>query len=144
MRCADYRGNRSQVWTEFIATAAPIRQQVSALLHEGAGYDIAPREKTPLAKTVRTCQQLLNVESALWRFVTTKGIEPTNNAAICQKLAAGSAHVVVNYASSPEAANQLADQIQAAGGKAITIEANMNDAAQIMNLFEEAESRRNH
>jgi len=50
-------------------------------LEEGAGYDIAQREKTPLAKTVRTCQQLLKVETALWTFVTTEGIEPTNNAA---------------------------------------------------------------
>ncbi|MGH2413309.1 MAG: IS66 family transposase [Microcystaceae cyanobacterium] len=66
---------------EFITAVAPIQQQVYALLCEGAGYDIAPQEKTPLAKTVRTCQQLLKVESALWRFVTTEGIEPTNNAA---------------------------------------------------------------
>lgn len=51
------------------------------LLREGAGYEIAPKEKTPLAKTVRTCQQLLKIEPTLWTFVTTKGIEPTNNAA---------------------------------------------------------------
>lgn len=42
---------------------------------------IAPAEKTPLAKTVRTCQQLLQVEPALWTFVETLGVEPTNNAA---------------------------------------------------------------
>lgn len=41
----------------------------------------APQEKTPLAKTVRTCQQLLKVEAALWTFVMTEGIEPTNNPA---------------------------------------------------------------
>lgn len=59
----------------------PIRHQFHQLLTEGAGYDIAPKEKTPLAKTVRTCQQLLKVEPALWTFVTTEGVEPTNNAA---------------------------------------------------------------
>lgn len=66
---------------EFIAAVVPIQQQVHHLLLEGAGYDIAKSEKTPLAKTVRTCQQLLKVEAALWTFVTTEGIEPTNNAA---------------------------------------------------------------
>jgi transposase len=34
-----------------------------------------------LAKTVRTCRQLLSVESAMWLFATTPGLEPTNNAA---------------------------------------------------------------
>lgn len=66
---------------EFITCVAPIQQQVHTLLSEGADYDIAEGEKTPLAKTVRTCRQLLKVESALWTFVTTEGIEPTNNAA---------------------------------------------------------------
>ncbi|KYC38613.1 hypothetical protein WA1_36135 [Scytonema hofmannii PCC 7110] len=32
-------------------------------------------------KTVRTCRQLLKVEKAMWLFVTTEGVEPTNNAA---------------------------------------------------------------
>lgn len=66
---------------EFVTLVVPIQQQVHILIEEGAGYDIADGEKTPLAKTVRTCQQLLKVESALWTFVTTEGIEPTNNAA---------------------------------------------------------------
>jgi transposase len=34
-----------------------------------------------LSKTVRTCRQLLKVESAMWLFVTTVDVEPTNNAA---------------------------------------------------------------
>lgn len=66
---------------EFAALVVPIQQQIHSLLSEGASYDIARDEKTPLAKTVRTCQQLLKVESALWTFVTTEGVEPTNNAA---------------------------------------------------------------
>jgi transposase len=66
---------------EFITVATSIQQQVHTLLEQGAGYDITDAQKTPLAKTVRTCQQLLKVESALWTFVTTDGIEPTNNAA---------------------------------------------------------------
>jgi transposase len=66
---------------EFAALVAPIQQQIHDLLTEGASYDIARDEKTPLAKTVRTCGQLLKVESAFWTFVTTPGVEPTNNAA---------------------------------------------------------------
>jgi transposase len=66
---------------EFAVLVVPIQQQIHDLLIEGASYDIARDEKTPLAKTVRTCQQLLKVESALWTFVTTEAVEPTNNAA---------------------------------------------------------------
>ena len=32
-----------------------------------------------MAKTVRTCRRLLNFEPALWLFVTTEAVEPTNN-----------------------------------------------------------------
>lgn len=66
---------------QFIIAVVPIRAQVKALLTEGASYPISAKEKTPLAKTVRTCQNLLNLEPALWLFVTHEGVEPTNNAA---------------------------------------------------------------
>lgn len=66
---------------EFIGIVAPIQQQIHTLLEQGTSYAIGKDEKTPLAKTVRTCRQLLKVESAFWTFVTTPGIEPTNNAA---------------------------------------------------------------
>ena len=58
-----------------------IRASIKATLLEADNYEITSREKTPLAKTVRTCRQLLKVESAMWLFVTTVGVEPTNNAA---------------------------------------------------------------
>lgn len=66
---------------EFAVSVQPIRDTFHQLLSEGASYEIAPKEKTPRAKTRRTCQQLLKVESALWTFVTTNDVEPTNNAA---------------------------------------------------------------
>jgi hypothetical protein len=66
---------------EFQLFAFEIRQRFKALLQEAAEYSIGTREKTPLAKTVRTCRQLLKVEPALWLFVTVEGVEPTNNAA---------------------------------------------------------------
>lgn len=66
---------------ELLSAVNPIRQQVKALLEQAASYEIGDREKTPLAKTVRTCRQLLKHEPAMWLFVTVEGVEPTNNAA---------------------------------------------------------------
>lgn len=66
---------------EFVESVQDIRASVKALLQEAGDYSIGTREKTPLAKTVRTCRQLLKVEPAMWLFVTVEGVEPTNNAA---------------------------------------------------------------
>ncbi len=59
----------------------PIRNSIKFSLQEAADYEIGSVEKTPLAKTVRTCRQILKVEPALWLFLTVEGVEPTNNAA---------------------------------------------------------------
>lgn len=66
---------------EFIEVVKDIREQILASLQQAADCEVSYREKTPLSKTVRTCRQLLKVESAMWLFVTVEGIEPTNNAA---------------------------------------------------------------
>ena len=66
---------------DFIDLASEIRLEIKTILQQAADYEIGTREKTPLAKTVRTCRQLLKVEPAMWLFVTTEGVEPTNNAA---------------------------------------------------------------
>ena len=50
-------------------------------LMSAAAIEIGSKEKSPLAKTVRTCRNLLKVESALWTFVYQDGVEPTNNSA---------------------------------------------------------------
>lgn len=65
----------------FGVAVAPIRAAIKALLEAAADQTIGAQEKTPWAKTVRTCRQLLKVEPAQWLFVTTAGVEPTNNAA---------------------------------------------------------------
>jgi len=52
---------------------APLQTQVGALLREGATLEHA--------KTRRACANILKLEVALWTFVTTGGVEPTNNAA---------------------------------------------------------------
>jgi transposase len=66
---------------EFRVLAEPLRAGFRADLESAAELPIAPQEKTPLAKTVRTCAQILKVESALWTFIEIPGVEPTNNAA---------------------------------------------------------------
>jgi transposase len=66
---------------EFQLLVQQIRNTINFSLQEAANYEIGSKEKTPLAKTVRTCRQLLKVESALWLFVKVEGVEPTNNAA---------------------------------------------------------------
>jgi hypothetical protein len=58
-----------------------LRAVIKQELEEASAIDIGSNEKTPLAQTVRTCQNILAVESALWSFVYKEGIEPTNNAA---------------------------------------------------------------
>lgn len=66
---------------EFKLLVQEIRTDLKSCLQEAADYEIGSKEKTPLAKTVRTCRQLLKVEPALWLFVSVEGVEPTNNAA---------------------------------------------------------------
>ncbi len=65
----------------FIDCVNHLRAGFKAELEAAAALPIAKGEKTPLAKTVRTCRKLLKVEPALWTFVYHPGIEPTNNAA---------------------------------------------------------------
>jgi transposase len=66
---------------QFIQQVNHLRRGFKTGLDEAAALPIEPNEKTPLAKTVRTCRRLLKVEPALWNFVYTTGVEPTNNAA---------------------------------------------------------------
>ncbi|WP_316751502.1 glucose 1-dehydrogenase [Pedobacter gandavensis] len=63
----------------------------------------------------------------------SKGI----GAGIAKGLAAAGASVVVNYASSKVGADQVVEEITAAGGKAIAIQANVTIAADLARLFEE-------
>ena len=67
---------------EFELYVLPIRSHIEEILTQTAEFEIGSREKTPWAKTVRTCRQLLKVETALWLFVKVEDLEPTNNSAI--------------------------------------------------------------
>ena len=66
---------------EFQLLVLRIRSRVQEILTETAEFEIGSREKSPWAKTVRTCRQLLKVETALWLFVEVSDLEPTNNSA---------------------------------------------------------------
>lgn len=67
--------------SELAQAVEPIKLKISSQLQEAAALEIGENEKTPLAKTVRTCRNLLKLEAALWLFITEEGVEPTNNAA---------------------------------------------------------------
>ena len=48
-----------------------LRHRIEALLHEGA--------QCRHAETARTCRNILQMRAALWTFLETPGVEPTNN-----------------------------------------------------------------
>ncbi len=52
---------------------APLQTRIGRLLRAGT--------RRQHAKTRHTCANILKVEDALWTFVTTEGVAPTNNAA---------------------------------------------------------------
>jgi transposase len=64
-------GTRTRAW--FARQADAIREDVLVLLQRGQGCRCA--------KTAAVCREVLAVEPALWTFVRSDGIEPTNNAA---------------------------------------------------------------
>jgi transposase len=57
----------------FASRASRLRAQIKQALNDGA--------TGPCATTATTCRELLRLEPFLWTFVTTPGVEPTNNQA---------------------------------------------------------------
>jgi transposase len=57
----------------FASRAGRLRVQIKEALGDGAAG--------PCATTATTCRELLRLEPFLWTFVTTPGVEPTNNQA---------------------------------------------------------------
>ncbi len=66
---------------------------------------------------------------------SSKGI----GAAVAQRLAADGLAVVINYSSGAEAADALVSKIEAAGGTAVAIKADVSDPAAVAALFEQTE-----
>ena len=57
---------------ELLKQAEPLRRRIGELLEQGSYTD-------PLLKTARFCKNLLENFNALWTFLETEGVEPTNN-----------------------------------------------------------------
>ena len=68
---------------------------------------------------------------------TSKGL----GAGIAERFGADGAKVVVNYASSAEQADQVVARIEAAGGSAFAIQADVSKPENITRLFSEAKER---
>jgi 3-oxoacyl-[acyl-carrier protein] reductase len=60
--------------------------------------------------------------------------------AIAERLAQDGLTVVVNYSGSREAAEQLVENIEAAGGKALTAQADVSKAEDVKRMFDAAEA----
>lgn len=61
-------------------------------------------------------------------------------AAVAKRLGKDGFTVVVNYAGSTDAALAVADEITAAGGRAVTAQADVSDAAAVRHMFDSAEA----
>ena len=66
---------------QFIDAVERLRSGFKAELESASAFDVGTRDKSPFAKSVRTLREMLKVEEALWTFVYTPGVEPTNNTA---------------------------------------------------------------
>jgi 3-oxoacyl-[acyl-carrier protein] reductase len=61
-------------------------------------------------------------------------------AAVCERLARDGFTVVINYAGNAAPAEALAARIEAAGGRAITAQADISDPGQVARMFASAET----
>jgi 3-oxoacyl-[acyl-carrier protein] reductase len=61
-------------------------------------------------------------------------------AAVCERLARDGFTVVINYAGNAAPAEALANRIEAAGGRAITAQADISDPSQVARMFASAET----
>jgi 3-oxoacyl-[acyl-carrier protein] reductase len=72
------------------------------------------------------------------KVILVTGASRGIGAAIAQQLANAGAKVIVNYAGGKEAAEQTVDAIKQNGGDAIAVQADVNKAEDVKNLFDAA------
>jgi|WP_295830726.1 3-oxoacyl-[acyl-carrier protein] reductase len=74
------------------------------------------------------------------RVAIVTGASRGIGAAIARRLANDGLAVVVNYAGSADAAGKLVEEIEAAGGRAIPVQADVSDPAAVKRMFDAAEA----
>lgn len=66
---------------DFVELVKDIRSSDQSVVATSRRLPDWVKGENPVGSTLSTCRQLLKVEPAMWLFVTTEGVEPTNNAA---------------------------------------------------------------
>ena len=95
---------------QLLEASMALRIGFKAELEAAAALPIAPKEKSPLARTVRTARRLFKVEPALWTFLFVEGVEPTNNLAE-QALRAAVIWRRTSFASQSQAGSEFVSRI---------------------------------